>query len=364
MKQTVDNSRSTHCLKCRFENLKALYCLNILAKEYAESASNSYNSGLKRKARIHSQRKKALYSLKRYILGKFIENDCVKDIRTHEIGGRTYYCVYVGEFSYHTPVSEWETPPEDAPESAVELESFDADPNSRTRDINEREALKLLSDEFESPNYYIESPFTDDGYGGSFIGWSYLPGSLEEGDKVPDRHLYDHNGENDFIFNVRDTFQTSEGECEIVDRYHAYLTPIYDRSPLLQRPAYDVLLDGEKKECIRDKRITDEWFVLADTIDDPIPNVEGRLSDSARKAIRDYDTSVDFEIGDIIEVKTASEDEPIYCRLTEVHVSGPFLFGQYEPVEPTEEAPLGLSIHEIADDIVAVHDEPPAKEDE
>jgi hypothetical protein len=363
MKQASDESRDTHCSRCEFEQLKAIYHLNTVAKKYAESAEKAYKAGLKRKARIHSQRKKALYGLKRVILGEFIENDCVDNIRMHKIDGRTYYCMYVGEFSFHTPESEWDDPPRDAPESATELDSFDADSSNRSNDMREREALERLTEAFESPNYHIESPFTDDNYGATFVGWSYLPGSLEEGDRVPDRHLHDHNGEGDFIFEVGDTFQTGEGRCEIVDRYHAYLTPWMHRSPLLQRQAYDVLLDDERKECIRERRIVDGWFILADSIADPIPNVDGPLSDMVRGAIERNDVEIDFEIGDIIEVQPMSEgDPPMYCRLTEAHVSANLLIGQYEPVSPSDDAPLGLAIEEIADGVVAVYDEPPVQE--
>ena len=363
MKRASDESHNTHCSRCEFKHLNALYHLNTVAKEYAESAEKAYNAGLKRKARIYSQRKKALYSLKPVILGEFIENDCVDDIRTHKIDGRTYYCVYVGEFSFHTPTSEWDNPPRDAPESATELDSFDADPSNRSADMRERDALERLTEAFESPNYHIESPFTDDNYGATFVGWSYLPGSLEEDDRVPDHQLHDHNGEGDFIFEVGDTFQTGEGRCEIIDRYHAYLTPWMDRSPLLQKPAYDVLLDDKRKECIRERRIVDDWFILADSIADPVPNVDGPLSDMARGEIERNDVETGFEIGDIIELQSRSEDEPpMYCRLTEAHVSVNLLIGKYEPVPPSEDAPMGLSIHEIADDVVGVYDEPPVQE--
>jgi hypothetical protein len=152
MERAADESRNTHCSKCEFEQMKALYHLNTVAKKYAESAEKAYNAGLKRKARIHSQRKKALYGLKRVILGKLIENDCVDNIRTHKIDGRTYYCVYVGEFSFHTPTSEWDNPPQDAPESANELDSFDADPSNRSDDMREREALERLTETCQLPH--------------------------------------------------------------------------------------------------------------------------------------------------------------------------------------------------------------------
>ncbi len=365
MSQAPDEPRNTHCSRCEFEDLNALHHLNTVAKEYAESAEKAYNAGLKRKARIHSQRKKALYDLKRGILGELIENCCVDNIRKHKIDGRTYYCVYVGEFSFHTPIAEWDDPPRDAPESATALDSFDADPSNRPGDMREREALERLTETFESPNYHIEAPFTDDNYGATFVGWSYLPGSLEEGDRVPDRQLHDHNGEGDFGLEIGDTFQTRKGQCEIVDRYHAYLSPLRDRSPVLQRPVYDVLLDSELQDSVRQRRIIDDWWMLAESIDTPLPNVDGKLGETEyiRGHIESHvDTSIEFEIGDIIELHPNGQKESDYCRITEVHVSHNLLIGQYEPIPPAEEAPLGLSIHEIADDVVAVHDEPPVQE--
>ncbi|ERG96430.1 hypothetical protein, partial [Haloquadratum walsbyi] len=113
---------------------------------------------------------KGTIRLKRIISGELIENDCVDNIRKHEINRRTYYCVYVGEFSFHTPTLEWDDPPRDAPVSTTELDSFDADPNNRPADMREREALERLTETFESPNYHIESPFTDDNYGATFVG--------------------------------------------------------------------------------------------------------------------------------------------------------------------------------------------------
>ena len=366
MDRAGQEKHDAHCSKCEFEHLKALYYLNTVAKQYAESAEKAYDKGLKGMARVHSQRKKGLYGLKRAILGELLTNGCVDDIRTHEIEGRRYYCLYVGEFSFHSPTDEWDTPLQDAPDSAVELESFDSDPSNRNTfdDMSEQEALKHLSEVFESPNYYIQSPFTDDHYGGRFVGWSYLPGALEEGDRVPDRHLHDHNGNGDFIFEVGDKFRTGRGDCKIVDRYHAYLTPWMNRSPLLQRTAYDVLLDGEKRGGVRERRIVDGWHILADSIADPIPNVDGPLSNMARGAVeRRVKDPIEFEIGDILELQPMQEDRsPTYCRLTEVHVSANLLIGQYEPVPPSDDAPLGLTIEEIAGDVVAIHDEPPTQE--
>lgn len=364
MEGASGESRDTHCSKCGFRYLNALYHLNTVAKEYAESAEKAYNAGAKREARIHSQRKKALYGLKRIILDELIKNDCVDNIRTHRIDGRTYYCVYVGEFSFHTPTSEWDNSPKGASESVTELDSFDADPSNRSTEMSEQEALERLTESFESPNYHIESPFIDDNYGATFVGWSYLPGSLKESDRVPDRYLHDHNGKDDFGLEIGDTFQTHKGQCEIVDRYHAYLPPVDDSSPVLPRPVYDVLLDDELKETVRVDRIINHWQILAESIANPLPNVDGTLGDTEHisENIESHaGKSINFEIGDIVELQPKGQTDPVYCRITEAHFSYHFLVGQYEPVPPTKEAPLGLTIHELADDVVAVYDEPPVQ---
>lgn len=228
--------------------------------------------------------------------------------------------------------------------------------------MREREALKRLTETFESPNYHIESPFTDNNYGTTFVGWSYLPGSLEEGDRIPDRNLHDHNGEDDFGLEIVEIFQTRKGQCEIVDRYHVYLSPLQDCSQVLQRPVYDVLLDDELKETVRQRRIIDNGWLLAGSITNPLPNVDGKLGDTeyiGGHIESHVDTSVEFEIGDIVELQPKGQEDPIYCRITEVHVSHNLPIGHYDPIPPTEEAPLGLFIHEIADDVVSIHDEPP-----
>jgi hypothetical protein len=351
-------------MNCSEQVLKSLYQLNVEAKKHAESAAEAYDTGWKEQARVHSQKKKALYSLKRAILGEFVRSGCVDEVERHEIDGRVYFCLYVDGFSFHTPQSEWDDPSFAVVESK-QLDSFDSTSDSRSDYMNEREALRCLTDRFESPNKHLESPFTHSDYGCNFVGWSSLPGALEEGDRVPEEHLLDRNGEGDFGLEIGDSFQTTEGHCEIVDRYHAYLSPLRDRSPVLQRAVYDVMLDGEQKEAIRERRIIDDWWMIAESIANPLPDVDGKLGDPdyIRGHIESLvDDPIEFEISDMIELQPEGSDEPIYCRISEVHVSYNLLLGDYEPVPPTDEAPLGLSIHEIANDVVAVHDEPPTQD--
>lgn len=353
-----------HCSRCEYERLSALYQLNVEAKRYAESAEEAYTTGLKAYARLYSLRKKALYGLKRAILGEFVQEGCVDAVRTHEIDGKAYYCLYVGDFSFHTPTDEWEQPPLDAQtDPPKSLDSFDANPGNRTDLLSEKEALERLTGQFETPNNYLESPFVEHGFSWEFAGWSYLPGTIEEGDKVEGRFKHDF-ARSDFLFNVGDTFRTKVGECEILERYSAWLTPLWDRSPLFPREAYDVRLNGEVKESIRQRRIVDDWYILANSIQDPVPNVSGKQADIIGRDIENLiKQPIEFDIGDIIEFQPIRDGgEPRYCKITGANLSYTLIMCEFEPVPPTEEAPLGLSVSEFADDVVAVYDEPPEQE--
>ncbi|MFB6197693.1 MAG: hypothetical protein ABEI52_05410 [Halobacteriaceae archaeon] len=352
------DQESPHCSRCEFEQLEALYQLNVNAKQYAESAENAYNSGMKGSARLQSLRKRALYGLKREILGELVAGGCVDAIRCHEIDGRAYYCFYVGEFSYHSPTDEWDEPPLGAPKTPSKtLDSFDTDPGDRADHLSERAALKRLADRFETPNAHLPAPFVHRDYTSEFAGWSYLPGAIEEGDRVDgrfDREINDPYDE--FLFEVGDTFQTRKGKCEILDRYQAWLSPWLDRSPILPRTAYDVELAGEVRETVRQRRLVDDWHILANSLSDPVPNVDGRQADMAGETYG----QVEFEIGDIVELEPVGDDEgTCYCRIASASLSYNLVLVEFEPVGPTEEAPLGLSVEEFVDDVVAVHDEPP-----
>lgn len=348
----------SHCSQCDFELLVALYQLNVEAKQYAESAEDAYNGGLKASARLYSLRKKALYSLKRAILGELVEEGCVDAVRCHEINGKSYYCLYVGEFSFHTPIGEWDEPPLDAPTSpSKSLNSFDGDPDNRPDHLSEREALKRLTEQFETPNNHLQTPFVDRDYGAKFAGWSSLPGAIEEGDRVDgrfDREI--HNPSDEFLFEVGDTFQTQKGKCNIIDRYQAWLTPWLDRSPIMPRTVYDVELAGEIHETIRQRRLVDDWYILAESLNDPVPNVDGQQADMAGDAYE----QVEFDIGDIIELSPMGNTEaPCYCKIVQASLSYNLVMVEFEPVGQTDQAPLSLSVEEFADDVVAVHTEPP-----
>lgn len=143
-----------HCSNCADRILEALYQLNIEAKRHAESAVDAYDSGWKKLARIQSQKKKALYSLKRHILGVFVGAGCVETVESHRIDGRRYFCLQLGDYSFHTPISEWQDPQFELRGDSTTLDSFNAGSDSRSDKLDSREALHRLTAQFESPNHH------------------------------------------------------------------------------------------------------------------------------------------------------------------------------------------------------------------
>jgi len=195
-------------------------------------------------------------------------------------------------------------------------------------------------------------------YSSKFAGWSDLPGAIEEGDRVDgrfDRKVTDADDE--FVFAVGDSFQTREGNCEIVDRYQAWLPPLRDRSPIMAHTVYDVELAGEEHETVRQKRIVDEWHILFESLREPVPNADGR--EAGR--IRNICEQVEFDIGDIVELRPTA-DEKAYYKITEGWLSSMLVMVEAEPVGSTDGSPLSLPVEEVANDVVAVHDEPPKTE--
>ncbi|QSG10905.1 hypothetical protein HSBGL_0470 [Halapricum desulfuricans] len=294
----------------------------------------------------------ALYGFKQSILETLIGEGCIDAVDRHEIDGREYYCLSVGDFSFHSPVTEWDEPPaDDVPATAETLDSFDSTAESRSDALSEREALTRL-EAFGSPNHHLPTPFVDSGYRSRFAGWSGLPGAIEEGDRVdrPVEHC------EPFLFAVGDEFDTERGRCRIRDRHRAWLSPLRDRSPVCPRPAYDLLLDGERHDTVRQRRLIDDWYVLADSLDDPLPDADGEQAERAGSA---YGGPVPFEVGDVVEVEPDWDDDgPYYWRITRAFVSHTLLLCEFEPVGPTDHCEPSLALEEFADDVVASYDSP------
>ena len=70
-----------------------------------------------------------------------------------------------------------------------------------------------------------------------------------------------------------------------------------------------VRLDGEVREAIRQRRIVDDWRVLADSLHDPVPNVNGERANIVGKDIGKFvDQPIEFDVGDSIELQPNQED--------------------------------------------------------
>lgn len=350
-----DARKSTsHCSKCSSVYLEALYQSNVEAKRYAEAACDAYEQGLKGKARHYSLRKEGLYSFKRAILESLFEHGCVDSVRLHEIDSEEYYCFYVGGFSFHCPVEDWDDEPiENCSASSKKLEGFDSSADGRSDLLPEKAALDRLCEEFGSPNDHVPTPFVNYEYGPAFAGWPTLPGAVDEGDQVDGRFGRARDG--DFLFVVGDAFDTGEGRCRIRDRYEAWLTPLWDRTPIRPTPVYDVELDGELREGVRQRRLVDDWWILADSLHDPLPDVDGKQGEMVGTA---SDDRFEFDVGDVVEVDPDWDDDgPYFHRIEEAHVSYTLLLCDLAPVGPTEHE-TNLAVEEFADDVVAVHDSP------
>jgi hypothetical protein len=328
--------------------------------QYKEEASNKlWQTGLKK----HTQRAHALERLREVVLEEMVKNGDVDAVRVVEIDDKPFYSLSIGTHTFHTPIETFDGPiPEKEPPSEhVSEEILGADPSV---DMTEEEALKFLSTQFESPNYYINDPFGDPDQDNPFVGWSYLPGAVKWGDEVPDWLLEKHSGLEEFIFDVGDIFETVKGECEIMNRYYAYFTPWMRQSPIKPIPVYDVWREGEKEEAVRAGCIIDDWCIIADSISDPVPDVNGKFGEIAGSVHRNIDGgSTAFNVGDILEIEsektTPNEETNVeYYRLDAVYVSGVSLIGDYTALSDTDEV-FAQSIQEIEDDVVGVYNSVP-----
>lgn len=353
MSNTTNTSSNCHCSTCRKENLEALYQLNIEAKAYAEAAEDAYYMGRKAMAKRHSERKKALYSLKEHVLQEFVTNGCVTDVEKHVIADREYYCLFINSFSFHTPVEKWDTPEFTVPSTVTELDDFNSDSDSRDDCMSEESALQHLSRVFKSPNTYITTPFVGNTRSPSFVGWDFLPGSVEVGDKVPDHFKKSYAGQ-DFLFEEGDVFQTTNGECEIIDRYAAWLEPVHthERQHVLQREAYDVRIDGGVKECVQQQRLIGDWKILVTDTCELLPRVDGKQQELLSEGMESV--SFDLCVGDVIEVVSPADGGTVCWEITQMDVSYSAVFCEFEPVTG-DNSPPQLAIGDFADKLVSVN---------
>lgn len=219
----------------QMEHIEALYQLNIEAKRYKKEADTAYELGRGKRAKIHSLRKKALYSLKDEILHQWVTqaSEEIDSISRHTIDDREYLCFYVRGYSFHSALEHWDEQLLPAVEDSetTELTDFDADPESRESLMSERKALETLT-AYNSPNYYLDPVFIDSA---TFVGWEYLPGTAEQGQKVDENHLSSELKVESHQFDVGDMlidYRRNNSPMEIISKYYMWWGS-------LQMAAYD-----------------------------------------------------------------------------------------------------------------------------
>lgn len=152
--------------------LDALYNINKHAKRYAELGTENYRNGKKTTAKANSNKKKALYAVKERVLTELL--DFADKIEVHEIRGNEFYCVYYGDWSFHTPVENLVVPEEDIVETRS-LEEFTKDGEKERSDNSLKASLLHIESEFDvNANDHLPSKYLAYGANRHFIGWKYL----------------------------------------------------------------------------------------------------------------------------------------------------------------------------------------------
>lgn len=156
----------------------ALHKVNKHAKKYAELANENYQAGKRATAHYNSIRKDALYSLKSKTLKRLYDLGHHDRIERYEIEGRTYYCFYINDWSYHAPLDDWSwnSPKPSELATEQEIKGFDTDAETRVK-LSLKTALTHLRDEFGrsfNANNHLDEERVSYGFQSYFAGWDYL----------------------------------------------------------------------------------------------------------------------------------------------------------------------------------------------
>ena len=352
-----------HSMTVTEETLEALFVINKKAKQYARRATEAYEQGFGGMAKTDSLRKNALYRLKSYVLATLYVQGDIDEVQLHHINGNQYYCLQIGVYQFHTPVTEFkdslicphidmrlrDEEISDAAEITDDttevkyLDDFSPSESVPEEMMSERDALVHLAEAYRSVNSFIH-PFND----GRPIGWSYLPEYVEEGTVISESEFQAEHASG-FLFAVGDSFETIEhGHVTIVNRYGKWLSRRFSREPILPRPVYDVeLCDREKRKTgIRRERIMDDWRIHVDDLSDPLPAVDGPLAEQ----VDSYD--LDFEPGDTLTLDRGFDEGHADWRVDHISIYGSLLEVHLQPCN--EEWTEPLTPEEFVDDIVEI----------
>lgn len=169
--------RSTTTVRDANRLFESMYVVNKQAKKYAQKAQEHWNKGKKTPARKNSLRKKALYTLKRELVEGLAAAGEAERVTVHQIDGSDFFCHTFAadeEWSFHTPVNDWEGEPPDPSDRKV-LSEFDKTEEKERSNRSLKSSLKTLQSEVDlSANEYLEEEYLSWGWESYFIGWKYL----------------------------------------------------------------------------------------------------------------------------------------------------------------------------------------------
>ncbi len=152
--------------------LETLYNINKHARRYAELATKNYKEGKKTTAKANSNKKKALYAVKRDLLERL--QPAADRVELHVIDDRNFYCLYFDDWSFHSPTNEF-TLTQNCVTTEKELNEFTKTTDKQRSDKSLKQCLLYIEDQFGlNPNEYLPTKYLRYGSKRHFIGWPYL----------------------------------------------------------------------------------------------------------------------------------------------------------------------------------------------
>lgn len=149
--------------------LKSLYVINKHAKQYAEQATDNYNSGKKATAKQNSVRKEALYTVKSLVLDQIKDN--ANTITLHKINSQTYYCFDFDKFSFHSPYRCHDI---SVDTDIKELQEFSTSSNKSCNQSLKESLQYIKTNTGINANNHLEQDYVSYSHQSYFTGWSYL----------------------------------------------------------------------------------------------------------------------------------------------------------------------------------------------
>ncbi|WP_436931249.1 hypothetical protein [Halosimplex halobium] len=124
--------------------------MNDYAKNYDAKAEDAYHRQETKTVRENKWKKDLLYSLKRDVLKQLYTLGHYDRIECHNIEGIQHYCFYIGSWSFHVPINQWDG--EQLPETEIKSGEAIGEYGGSSKhqpDISLESAILHLCREFE-----------------------------------------------------------------------------------------------------------------------------------------------------------------------------------------------------------------------